>query len=108
MALYRAQDASNAEQPVELPSSRDGPLVALAFKLEEGKFGQLTYMRIYSGTICKGDNVINVVTGKRRAYVSSLHNACGTFVWAAPELLLNTKCSEKVGISIAYLSSVCL
>ena len=59
------QDAEKQEEPVTLASNRDGPLVALAFKLEEGRYGQLTYMRIYSGTLRKGDNVVNVVNGKR-------------------------------------------
>ncbi|KAL1207379.1 Elongation factor G-2 [Cardamine amara subsp. amara] len=60
-----ALDQSKEEERVTLTGSPDGPLVALAFKLEEGRFGQLTYLRVYEGVIKKGDFIINVNTGKR-------------------------------------------
>ncbi|MBV1878614.1 MAG: elongation factor G [Pseudomonadales bacterium] len=40
------------------------PLRALAFKIMDDRFGALTFTRIYSGTIAKGDTVINTYTGK--------------------------------------------
>ncbi|KAL0379720.1 UNVERIFIED_CONTAM: Elongation factor G-2, mitochondrial [Sesamum angustifolium] len=60
-----ALDQSKNEEKVTLSGSPDGPLVALAFKLEEGRFGQLTYLRIYEGVIKKGDFIVNVNTGKK-------------------------------------------
>lgn len=41
-----------------------GPLRALAFKIMDDRYGALTFTRIYSGKIQKGDNVLNTFTGK--------------------------------------------
>ena len=42
----------------------DAPLRALAFKIMDDRYGALTFTRIYSGKIQKGDNVLNTFTGK--------------------------------------------
>lgn len=60
-----ALDLDNNEQPLTLSSDPNAPVVALAFKLEDGKYGQLTYVRVYQGTIKKGDELYNTRTRKK-------------------------------------------
>jgi elongation factor G len=57
-------DLSKNEEKIVLTNDPDAPLVALAFKLEEGRFGQLTYIRIYQGKLSKGDTIVNARTGR--------------------------------------------
>jgi elongation factor G len=54
-----ALDQKNNEAKLVLESNPDKPFVGLAFKLEDGRYGQLTYIRIYQGRIAKGDFIFN-------------------------------------------------
>ena len=60
-----ALDLDNDEQEVPLKADPELPLVALAFKLEVTPYGQLTYLRIYQGSIGKGDELIITRNRKR-------------------------------------------
>lgn len=58
-------DLSNDEAAIRIESDPNKPLVALAFKLEDGRYGQLTYLRVYQGTISKGSSIVNSRSGKK-------------------------------------------
>ena len=60
-----ALDMDKNEEPVVLTNDSEKPIVALAFKLEDGQYGQLTYIRVYQGTVAKGSTIVNVRTGKK-------------------------------------------
>ena len=57
--IEHALDLSKNEEKFPLVTNDNMPLVMLAFKLQETQFGQLTYMRVYQGTVRKGDFIIN-------------------------------------------------
>lgn len=61
----KALDLDNDEEEITLPSRDDLPPVVLGFKLEDGQYGQLTYIRVYQGVIKKGDELFNTRSRKK-------------------------------------------
>ena len=60
-----ALDLDKDEAEFETVSDSEKPPISLAFKLEDGQYGQLTYIRIYQGAIKKGSDLFNVRTRKK-------------------------------------------
>ncbi len=64
-----AFDQAKNEEKIVLESDPEKPMVGLAFKLTQDKYGQLTYFRIYQGKISVGDTVINCSNQQRKVRV---------------------------------------
>ena len=61
----KALDLNNNEEEFVTVSDDEKPTIALAFKLEDGQYGQLTYIRIYQGMVKKGTELYNVRNRKK-------------------------------------------
>lgn len=58
------RDLTRDGQPVERPADPAAPFAALAFKVQVTATGRLTYLRVYSGTLHKGDVVLDAGAGR--------------------------------------------
>ncbi|KAK9869602.1 hypothetical protein WA026_003351 [Henosepilachna vigintioctopunctata] len=70
-ALKEQEDEEPIKVTLHPARNKDKTFVSLAFKLEAGKFGQLTYMRCYQGMLKRGDTIYNVRT-KRKVRIARL------------------------------------
>jgi elongation factor G len=60
-----ALDLDKNEERVELCCDEKSPTIALGFKLEDGQYGQLTYVRVYQGALKKGEELVNTRSRKK-------------------------------------------
>ncbi|MBN2145574.1 MAG: elongation factor G, partial [Candidatus Aureabacteria bacterium] len=108
----KAMDVRDPSKVTLLEPDKDKPLVCMAFKLTEESFGQLTYTRIYQGTLRKGESVILSRTNKQvrigrlvRMHANDRSNI--DYAWAGDIIAMigvdcasgDTFCGEGVSVS---------
>lgn len=64
----RGRDPKDESKRIELKPDPEAPFVGMAFKIVDDPFGQLTFMRIYQGTIKKGESYVNQRTGRKERF----------------------------------------
>lgn len=64
----RGSDPKDESRKIELHADPAAPFVGMAFKIVEDPFGQLTFMRIYQGSISKGESYVNQRTGRKERF----------------------------------------
>jgi elongation factor G len=65
-------DQDDGEKELRMSMKAEDPLVMLAFKLEDGRFGQLTYMRVYQGKVSKGDFIYNINNNRKKVKLARI------------------------------------
>jgi elongation factor G len=63
-----AKNHADATQQFPLSAEPEKPFVGMAFKIVEDPYGQLTFMRIYQGTISKGETYFNQRTSQKQRF----------------------------------------
>ena len=63
-----AKNWENPDEKIVLAVDPKQPFVGMAFKLVDDPYGQLTFMRIYQGTVNKGDQMVNQRTSQRQRF----------------------------------------
>jgi len=64
----RGKDPKDETKKIELLPDPARPFVGMAFKIVDDAFGQLTFMRVYQGTVTKGDTYVNQRTGRKERF----------------------------------------
>ena len=64
----RGSDPKDETKKIELKPDASAPFVGMAFKIVDDPFGQLTFMRIYQGTIKKGETYVNQRTRRNERF----------------------------------------
>lgn len=61
-------DPTDEDKRIELKPDADAPFVGMAFKIADDQFGQLSFMRIYQGSVEKGGTYVNQRTGRSERF----------------------------------------